>query len=338
MSLLISKGKLGYIIPRFLKFNLDSELVRNYLLKYHIENLTEVGMPFDEANTECIVIILENKSENKLLSNIFEYLPGESKEVFIKTLEQDYFKKMPSSIFNTIVETKEFELIEKMQKISIPLKDISDMKRGMEIGKTTIRENKSGLKILLGEEVNKYTIGYRDTFVEENNKEVKRLNEISVKNKVLIRRVANKLIATYDNEKYYFIKNLYGLVSTQINLIYVLGILNSKLLNFFFKKYFTSKKEEIFPEIQSYQINSLPIKVIDINNSGEVIIQNKLISLVDQMLSSKKQLSISKTENEKTYWERKCNSIDNQIDRLVYELYGLTEKEISVVEGKSNPP
>jgi len=56
---------------------------------------------------------------------------------------------------------------------------------------------------------------------------------------------------------------------------------------------------------------------------------------VDQMLSSKKQLSISKTENEKTYWEQKCKSIDNQIDRLVYELYGLTEEEIGVVEGKS---
>ncbi|MBK7445826.1 MAG: hypothetical protein IPJ45_07355 [Ignavibacteria bacterium] len=49
---------------------------------------------------------------------------------------------------------------------------------------------------------------------------------------------------------------------------------------------------------------------------------------VNQMLSSKKQLSISQTENEKSYWEQKCNSIDNQIDRLVYELYGLTEEEI----------
>ena len=55
---------------------------------------------------------------------------------------------------------------------------------------------------------------------------------------------------------------------------------------------------------------------------------------VNQMLSSKKQLSISKTENEKSYWEQKCNSIDNQIDRLVYELYGLTEEEIRIVEGK----
>ncbi len=55
---------------------------------------------------------------------------------------------------------------------------------------------------------------------------------------------------------------------------------------------------------------------------------------VNQMLSSKKQLSISKTENEKYYRGQKCNSIDNQIDRLVYELYGLTEKEIEIIEGK----
>ena len=41
----------------------------------------------------------------------------------------------------------------------------------------------------------------------------------------------------------------------------------------------------------------------------------------------------AKTDKDKTYYENKCASLDRQIDRLVYELYGLTEEEIKIVEG-----
>jgi hypothetical protein len=40
----------------------------------------------------------------------------------------------------------------------------------------------------------------------------------------------------------------------------------------------------------------------------------------------------AKTEKDKTYYEGKCAALDRQIDKLVYELYGLTEAEIAIVE------
>jgi len=40
----------------------------------------------------------------------------------------------------------------------------------------------------------------------------------------------------------------------------------------------------------------------------------------------------AKTESDKEYLQRKCDSIDKQIDKLVYQLYGLTEEEIKIVE------
>jgi len=49
------------------------------------------------------------------------------------------------------------------------------------------------------------------------------------------------------------------------------------------------------------------------------------------MLETKKQLQIAKTDKDKTYYERKCSSLDNQIDQLLYELYGLSEGEIKIV-------
>jgi len=50
------------------------------------------------------------------------------------------------------------------------------------------------------------------------------------------------------------------------------------------------------------------------------------------MLEAKKQLVKAQTDKDKTYYENKCASLDRQIDRLVYELYGLTPEEIAIVE------
>ncbi len=40
----------------------------------------------------------------------------------------------------------------------------------------------------------------------------------------------------------------------------------------------------------------------------------------------------AKTDKDKNYYENKCAALDRQIDRLVYDLYGLTEEEIQIVE------
>jgi hypothetical protein len=50
------------------------------------------------------------------------------------------------------------------------------------------------------------------------------------------------------------------------------------------------------------------------------------------MLAAKKQTHSARTDKDKTYYENKCIVLDNQIDNLVYELYGLTPEEISIVE------
>ena len=58
-----------------------------------------------------------------------------------------------------------------------------------------------------------------------------------------------------------------------------------------------------------------------------------MVRLVEQMLAAKKQLAKAKTDKDKTYFGNRCTGLDRQIDRVVYELYGLTEDEIKIVEG-----
>jgi len=55
--------------------------------------------------------------------------------------------------------------------------------------------------------------------------------------------------------------------------------------------------------------------------------------LVEQMLALHKQHPLVRTPHEQTALERQIEATDRQIDALVYELYGLTEEEIAIVDG-----
>jgi ClpP class serine protease len=56
------------------------------------------------------------------------------------------------------------------------------------------------------------------------------------------------------------------------------------------------------------------------------------VKLVEQMLSFHKELGAAKTPDEKTRIQRQIDATHQQIDELVYELYGLTNKEIQIIE------
>ena len=58
-----------------------------------------------------------------------------------------------------------------------------------------------------------------------------------------------------------------------------------------------------------------------------------MVALVEAMLALHRQLAAARTPQEKTALQRQIEATDRQIDTLVYELYGLTEEEIAIVEG-----
>jgi len=81
-----------------------------------------------------------------------------------------------------------------------------------------------------------------------------------------------------------------------------------------------------FPQVTIFSLGQIPIP--NWNNNSD----KKIDLLVDQILMSKRQLHEAKTESDKTYLERKCDLLDKQIDELVYQLYGLTDGEIKIIE------
>lgn len=60
-----------------------------------------------------------------------------------------------------------------------------------------------------------------------------------------------------------------------------------------------------------------------------------MVSLVEGMLTLNKQFAAAQTPHEQENLKRQIDATDRQIDKLVYELYGLTDEEIKIVEGDS---
>ena len=57
-----------------------------------------------------------------------------------------------------------------------------------------------------------------------------------------------------------------------------------------------------------------------------------MVELVEAMLKLHKDLAAGKTPHDKEVIQRQIDTTDNEIDKLVYELYGLTEEDIKIVE------
>jgi predicted nucleic acid-binding Zn-ribbon protein len=83
---------------------------------------------------------------------------------------------------------------------------------------------------------------------------------------------------------------------------------------------------------QSY-LEKIPIRLPRLNDHTDKSQYNRLVSHVDQMHLLTKKLSQAKTDHERAALQRQIDASDHQIDKLVYELYELTDEEIQVVEG-----
>jgi hypothetical protein len=94
------------------------------------------------------------------------------------------------------------------------------------------------------------------------------------------------------------------------------------------------EKGEALAQVKKHHVEQLPIRSINFSDTADKARHDRMVSLVEQMLLLNKQLQTAKTDHEKTSLQRQIDVTDRQIDQLVYELYGLTEDEIKIVEGK----
>ena len=113
---------------------------------------------------------------------------------------------------------------------------------------------------------------------------------------------------------------------------FLLGVLNSKLLRTLWVGRFYDQRLT-FPKIKGTYLKELPIAFPDLSAAADRARHDRLVGLVDKMLALTTKLRAAKTDAERQALQNAVTATDQQIDALVYELYGLTPEEIALVEG-----
>lgn len=78
----------------------------------------------------------------------------------------------------------------------------------------------------------------------------------------------------------------------------------------------------------------LPVYLPDLSSNVYKVHHDRIVELVERMLSLYKRLVEAKIPQDQRVIQQQIAITDQQIDKLVYELYGLTEEEIKIVEEK----
>jgi hypothetical protein len=151
--------------------------------------------------------------------------------------------------------------------------------------------------------------------------------------KLLMRQTGDGLVAAYDDAQFLCLNNMHVLVpkSDRTPTKYSLGVLNSRLLNWYYRT-LNPEVGEALAEVKKTNVAALPIHPIDLSNKKDRSAHDRVVALVDRMLSLHKSLAAAQSPTDKEPIQRQIDSTDRQIDRLVYDLYGLTDDEVKIVE------
>lgn len=147
------------------------------------------------------------------------------------------------------------------------------------------------------------------------------------KPKIIYPNICKKPEFTIDTENFY--SNQKSFIISYYDL-YLLGILNSKIMMFFFKTTIPKLRGDFY-EPGFVFMKDFPVHAIDFSNPADVSQHDRMVALVERMLELHKRTPATPQEQERL--ARDIQATNREIDALVYQLYGFTEEEIKIVEG-----
>jgi hypothetical protein len=330
---ILKKGGIyAFIIPKRVLSNQNYGHVR----KFYIDHLPVISyldakMPFEFASVEANVLIAQKLAQKQDNVEVSEFIKNQI--VKKPSVRLSLSAKMPFSIFPFALNKAVIDLIVKTNENSVSLSQLVSIIRGYEFGfnhsAISKKDGQNSYKIIRGENIVRYYIKFDGFYLNMKLLDIKdsKDDDIFLPPKLVTRFVSNDLIFAYDDVGYHNTNVVYNIRPTKnyVDLKYLLALLNSALMNFWFKKSFLNE-DELFPHIQKNQLEAIPIKNLDNNK------QKPFIDLVDKILA------ITKDDDylENPAKQAKVRDYEKQIDQLVYRLYGLTDEEIKIVEGQND--
>lgn len=326
-KLLDKNGFLCYITPSTFLTNTYTEKLRQFMLDgFSVSFIVNIEDSVFEA---CVNTCIIGMSRDRSASNKLVYYKGVLKPNFIASelsiCPQIEYLNANSCIIQPMGNYDDNLIISKIEDNSAPLRNYALVKFGMQLRNrkiypTDVITNPDceeltpfHRKCLTGKDIMEYYSVYNNRYCYFN-REAKCGGcwDESVQNtkvKILIRQVGAIPICGIDVNGYAVLNSAFMVIAHSINHYALLGLLNSKVLKYYWSRKFEDKRKA-FPKIKGSYIELLPI--IKIND-------DYFNSLVKKIVSMRKE-----GDN--------CVKEINEMNLMVYKLYGLTYDEVKVVD------
>jgi len=364
VSLIGKGGFVSFIIPVQTLHQPNCESIRKLFVEEtnikQITNLSQVKVFQNAIVKNCIIVVEKPKRQQTQMAISEPKSYRDLAEVpFDRHWPQDLVTKETNYSLKTDLLSVKRLICDKMDRTSIPLGDLYYVTFGLRScakgkgqgGKDrliTTNGNLPNTKLYLeGREIKKYSIFPSGRFIRYipekmySPRDPKLFETKKIISQTMLSKM--KLIATLDTEHYYVEQSLlciipHGILTPSQNvsvpkLEFILGILNSRLSTFYYatKVIDYSLGGGLIHATPGSQ-GKIPIPKIDKGSRPDKIKHDKMVKLVDRMLELHKELAAARIPDEKTRIQRQISATDNQIDKLVYELYDLTDEEIKIIE------
>lgn len=360
VDLLNKEGKLGYIVPNTWLTLQFTEQLRRFLLEItHLDELVLFeNRVFEDADVHTVLLFLNRQKSNikqiaiKHVREAHSVLDIEKERTEMIDLTE--WENTEGAVFETRMTGENGEIAKAIMKKWPPLSTIARISLGCQAynsSKHTKEQIESRvfhaetklseeyLPELAGNDVGRYLLERkRGKWIKYGSwlHDYRPIDWLQGP-RILVREITgappHRIQACYEERTYCNYKTILNINpsdQTKISIKYLLGILNSKLMSFLYPFYSNKIVAQTFPRLSVGDLKKLPIRNLDLTSTSERKLHDRVVDLVDQMLSLHKQAP--KTPPEQESLKRQIEAIDKQIDLLVYELYGLSESEVNLIE------
>ena len=335
--LLKPNGIGGYIVPKPLLYNSNWEETRQKIMN-ELASVCDCGKVWPEVKLEQVICILQKQSDAG------DYVSASREEQTIRHLGK--LNKKLCAEFGFIlsnVTQAEVKLAQKMKSTAVCFGGILKNQRGAML-QSEVSSSAGHYSVFGGKQIGRYclaetTKGRMTKAAVDDDKAFVKSNSVLVQN--IVAHIENpvdhiQIIATTlpDSlrETSVILDTVNQLaIAKPFSAKFVAGILNSKLINWFTYRFIFARAIRTM-HFDAPVTDRIPFCKIDLSKPTDKARHDKLVALVDKMLLLMPKLRAAKTEAARKTLQNAVTATDQQIDALVYELYGLTKEEIKLVE------
>ncbi len=333
--LLKSSGINGFIVPKPFLYASNWDSVRNDLLA-GIQETIDVGKAWKEVKLEQMIYIYHRIEQTNTYRSYVRVNRNFNYFATVSTNDCKLFGFYLNGINDT-----EILIGKKIAAIETNLNDFVTNTRG-GMFQSQIQETTQKKRVLGGKNIARYRLSGEKGFIEtiEDNNAVVKPNSILAQN--IVAHIMNptdhiKIIATIPDKETVSDLVILDTVNQLVNISnvsskFLLGLLSSQLLNWYVYRFIFGKAIRTM-HFDSPVTKRIPIPKINFDDPTEKAQHDTLVALVEKMLAHHQELANASGQHKKAL-EQLIASTDREIDNLVYALYGLTEEEIAIVEGR----